>query len=298
MGVIRQRIQLPELKSTEDVQLARAEGRSLRIGILLFVTIIVLVFVFGVYVNSKYVELGRMVDLPVNDTLAGAHWRVSAVTPQANDQFDLKLMSSIGNIREYKSVRGYGISNAGNQLALTSTDGIEIVNLTDDTKQTLTVPFAYTGESGPNLTWSHDDSYFAFAAYDVNGKIGNLITVNTSTNEVKNFPIDLTYNDTFAMYPVQFSPAENLILARMYDPDVDASMQPSARTVTLAILNLSGKKVWEQDVRGATTDTNSEVIYQWSVNGKLVQYATINKAQPLNYANENLFTQVEFELEM
>lgn len=299
MQKLDNKVKLPELSGLDDLSVKPKEKTYTKVLIVAFCLFVLVVLVVGIFVNS-YLDVimakpGTNVATPNLDT---AYWRVrsAALTPGKNDSYELELKSSIGNLRTYEGVRAYGISGTGKYMAITSSRGLEVIDLAENTAQTINTPFDITGDLGEIITWSHNDSYFALPVYNVEDSAGHLLLFSQNGTTVKDFTPNLAYKregENIVMYPVLFSPVETRILVRSFNDTDNSTSVINNKAAIVNVIDLDGKTVWEYDARGSSN--NTELIYNWSVDGKYVYFAVIPNNTVINYANQNLFTKVLVE---
>lgn len=293
------KVKLPELSGLDRVSITPREKTYSAILVLAFCIFVVVVLVVGILVNS-YLDgftSGKGPngsDLP---TLENANWKVRNVSASnGTEGVKLELKSSVGNLRTYEGVKAYGISSTGKYLALTSSRGLEVVNLAENSTQAINTPFDITGDEGEIISWSFDDGYFAIPVFNNEDDTPHLLVFSRNGTSVEDIGTDLAYKrdgSKITMYPVLFSPQQNQILVRNFDETDTTVSNTSDKPVLLTVLDLKGKNLWEHEARGTSSDT--EVLYYWSADGKCVFFAVIPDNTVINYANKNLFTKVSFE---
>lgn len=292
------KVQLPELTSRR-LNLNTHEKTYSKVLMLAFCLFVVVVLVVGIFVNSYFDDIiytpGGSVATP---NLENAAWKVKSVAPATADSYTLELKSSIGNLRTYEGVRSYGISATGKFMAMTSNRGLEVVNLADNSAQAINTPFDITGDLGEIISWSYNDDYFAIPVYNVTDSMAHLLIFSQNGTSVKDYDTNIAYkreSEKITMYPALFSPKENYVLVRSFNDTDSSTSIVSNKAVILTAVNIEGKSVWETDARNSSTDT--ELIYNWSADGKYVYSAVIANGAVINYANQNLFTKVLFEID-
>lgn len=299
MQKLDNKVKLPELSGIDHISIKPSEKAYSKLLVAAFCLFVLVVLVVGILVNSYLDDImanpGSNIATP---NLDNAYWRVRTVTatPGKTDSYTLELKSSIGNLRTYEGVRAYGISSSGKYLAMTSSRGLEVINLAENTAQMVNTPFDIAGDLGETISWSHNDSYFAVPAFNKEEDAAHLLLFSQNGTTVKDYTPNLAYKregDNIVMYPVLFSPVETRVLVRSFnDADTSTSVIKD-KAVILTVVDLDGKNVWEYDARNSSN--NTEVIYNWSVDGKYAYFAVVPNNTVINYANQNLFTKVLVE---
>ncbi len=269
-----------------------------RVIIILLVIMVVSAIGLGVLANEYAVHNvvlpnGEPTDIP---SLDNAFWRVIQSVPgEKKGIVDITLQSSIGNLRVYETLRGYGISNSGQTLAATTAKGVEITKLSSDKTSTFDFPFLFKGEQEKAISWSHLDKYFALGILRVEENKPEVIIFDADGNLKINFSADLAYqiNDGLEyVYPVFFSPGKDWLLVRSYIPIDSTGLTPDQMPVNLQVFDLTGNLIWEKEIRD-TDQTGAEVAYFWDRDGKTVLYTLVPAGSVINYADKHLFTSIE-----
>lgn len=208
---------------------------------------------------------------------------------------NLKLVSSIGNIRNYNNIRAYGLSRDGKKLAVTTGDGLEVITLASNDSLKLSLPFAITGDAGELINWDNSSNYFAFPALNNSDQQSNIILVDTQKEEVRTWNAPL-HASQGAFYPVLFHPLRELLLTVNYDDTETALADTSARSLMLTIYTKQGEKIWEKVARPAK-DTRG-ILFKWDKTGTYVEYRLTNATDTNGIEKDYLFSKLAWETEM
>lgn len=270
-----------------------SKGTFVALAIVILCTLIAFAALLSSYVNTPGTN-----DVNVSDTLDTATWKIANIRATSGKQgsFDLSLKSSIGNLRTYEDIRAYGISSDRKKLAISSPQGLGIIDLPTNKSTLFDAPYTFDGDRGELIAWSADDRLFALPVIKTQGHSTHVLVFKNNGELLHDITAPLAYSPqagTDVMYPVVFSPTRNVILVRSFQED-DTSGVVSQRAVTLKVYDLEGNLTWESDIRGRD-NSGSEVLYGWDQDGTHVQYAVVPAGKTINYADKFLFTQIEFK---
>lgn len=230
-----------------------------------------------------------------NPDIATANWRIKEVLPNPDKPGtrNITLISSIGNLRSYPNVRAFGISRDGKLMATTTGDGAEVVDLATDIHTPISLPFAVSRDIGETITWSYNREYFALPVADAQTQEPYLILVNAQTQQVTAVPTPLFAGSD---YPTLFNPNRNLLLTLIYDESENLLANPEERSALLAIVDVTGKRIWERTIK--TAKAPGKITYRWDSTGDYVQYYVDTGNSAVNIYSEHLMAKVFWENEM
>lgn len=231
-------------------------------------------------------------------------WDINKSQPSDTpNQFDLTLTSNAGNIRTYDHLISYGLSKDGQFLATNSANGLEIINLNEDTK-TKIATHAFSGDYGNVIGWTYDSKHFALSVINNLDPNDTAILIfdqeGTLTKELSVTIPTKTSDNKVIVEPVQTSPRENLILIRTYKDEDQEFVKADGSDYTVAelpiyltILRPTGDVLEEYNVRdydeGAT-----ELEYQWDFRrAGVVKYVLYNVNAAPDFSNDFIFTKIK-----
>jgi hypothetical protein len=224
------------------------------------------------------------------NTLASASWEIEKVTTTGGS-FVLELQSSIGNLRRYSGLKSYGLSNDGKTLAVSTDAGIELIDLATEKSTPITLAFAFSGDFGEALSWSHDNQEIAFiASKNLSSSEANLIVINTKGEVISQALSSFSYSvasGSKVFFPAKFSPTNKVILTRTFDNQNNRDELDPAQ---LKLFNIAGTIRKEIPLRDAVPKLD-QITYTWSRDGERVLYSINPVGSVVDYAKEYSFNQ-------
>ncbi len=230
------------------------------------------------------------------------YWKLDKIEPSAENkgQFNIVVRSSAGNIREYKDLFSFGLSQDRQLLAVNSLRGIEVINLKDDTKKQAKTPAEqYSGDFENVITWNSDSSVFALSV--IVKDITN-IWIFTKDGEFQKEINTLlpTYSGVRTLVePVMFSKQGNLLLSRTYkakdkeDTKEDGSAYAIEELpINLTVFDTNGTVVKDLTVRDYAVN-GSSVYYMWDLKKeRFIDYIIYQKGESVDPTQDYLFTKI------
>lgn len=282
-----------------DLKSAKRERTNLYITLLAMLVVILLTFTSYMAGLLTARVGGQTETVSEGANLSNASWKISKITPDGA-VYDVELMSSIGNVRTYKALRSFGLSGDGMKFAAISSSGTDIINMSDESRLKFDPPFAFTGDNGDVIGWSADSKFFGMAVFKEEAPQGTHILVYGSDGKiVKDIEASVAYqmiNNKPVPFPVKFSPASALMLARTYSTDdltdeTAISNEVQKVPAILRVYDTTGHVVKEIELANSLSESTA-VIYQWGERGKTIQYLVQGKDMPVDYSRPGLFTKV------
>lgn len=234
-------------------------------------------------------------------------WEVSEVSPNEDNpqNFNVTLISNSGSIVTYSDVLSYGISNAGNAIAIHINNGIDIINLNEDTSQTIMFSEeSYVGDSGDALSWNYNDEYIAFTALNTNNLTDTriwIISVDGSSVDFIEASLISRQNESgkVTVDPVYFSPYSNLLLTRSYSEadrleltSENEEYQLTELPVFLKVFSISGQERDVIEIRDFD-ESETQIYYNWDVlQENFIEYGVFEADELIDPTNDSVITRV------
>jgi hypothetical protein len=267
-------------------------------NIVLTISLLILVpfsIISAIWVSLEINKIERDNQIEINTFKI--YWEIEKVSPNDDNpqHFDIVLMSNAGAIKNYDNLLSYGLSHSRDHIAIHANNGIEIINLNDDSSQNIIFSEeSFVGDSGNSLSWTFDDQYIVFTALNtVNINDTRVWVIKKDGSEINSFnaPIISWQDETGKVYVEKAisSPFNSLILTRTYrEEDLlvlnedNLEYQLTELPVILSIYTLKGNLVETLEIRDFG-DADDKIYFAWDLeNQGFIKYGIFSSSEEID----------------